>query len=846
MKKLFYVCLFLISIHAAPAQPAMQTPQQYLGYPVGTQFTTYDKILGYLDHLCKQAPTRCKMQTYGLTYEGRPLVVAFVSSEANISRLEEIRTSNLQRTGLLSGQPMNNQPVIAWLSYNVHGNEAVSSEAVMQVLYDALNTQNGQAQSWLQNTLLIIDPCENPDGRERYVQWYKQTAAQPANVSPHAWEHHEPWPGGRPNHYLFDLNRDWAWQTQKETQARIALYNQWLPQLHADFHEMGVDAPYYFSPAAKPYHQDITPWQRQFQDVIGENNRKYFDANNWLYFTRERYDLFYPSYGDTWPTFNGAIGMTYEQGGSGRAGLAIARDAGDTLTLAQRVAHHYTASMATIEAIATRSTQAIQEFEKYYSNARQKPIGAYKSYVIKSDGGIAGLAPIAQYLRNQGITFTYAGKGASARGYSYTTGKAESFSIRENDLLISAYQPKSTLLKVLFEPNPVLEDSLTYDITSWALPYAFGVEAYALNSRIADGNKEPGNIPAAADITSLNKPYAYIARWQTAADLQFLAALLNKKIKARYTETPFEVNGQTFQPGSLIITRNGNEALGDNFDKLVTQQATQLKITLTPVSSGFVTRGSDFGSYSVRAIKAPKVAVLAGEGISSSAFGEVWHFFEQQIGYPVTVIRTSYFTSVPLSEFDMLILPAGSYNTLLNDRAVNSLKDWVRAGGKLIALESAASFLAGKPDIALTRRKPAQAAAAKDKTADPYDTLATYGNREREQINEEVLGSVYRVSLDKTHPLAFGYNGTYFALLREAPGYNFMKTGWNVGILKKDGYISGYVGKKARPNLQDALILGVQDLGKGHIIYMADNPLFRGFWQSGKLLFGNAVFLVGN
>jgi hypothetical protein len=240
------------------------------------------------------------------------------------------------------------------------------------------------------------------------------------------------------------------------------------------------------------------------------------------------------------------------------------------------------------------------------------------------------------------------------------------------------------------------------------------------------------------------------------------------------------------------------------------------------------------------------VAVLAGEGISSSAFGEVWHYFEQQIHYPITVIRTSNFNTVPLSGLDVLILPSGSYNSLFTDPTINSLKDWVRAGGKLIAMESAASFLAGKPDFALARKKPAQGASMKDKVSNPYDTLPAYGKRERESINAEVLGSVYKVSLDSTHPLAFGYNGTYFALLREAPGYDFMKTGWNVGILKKDGYISGYVGKKARPNLQDALILGVQDLGKGHIIYMADNPLFRGFWQSGKLLFGNAVFLVGN
>jgi hypothetical protein len=303
------------------------------------------------------------------------------------------------------------------------------------------------------------------------------------------------------------------------------------------------------------------------------------------------------------------------------------------------------------------------------------------------------------------------------------------------------------------------------------------------------------------------------------------------------------MNGQRYQPGTLIITRTGNEVLQSKFDQIVKDEAGKLEISLTPVSTGFVSNGSDFGSSNVRYMKAPKVAVLAGEGISANSFGEVWHYFEQQIGYPVTVIKHSYVNNVPMHEFDVLILPSGSYTNIYNDRAFNSLKEWIQAGGKLIALENAASFLAGKPDIALKKKTaPAKAQTPKN----PYDTLQTYANREREGINEEVLGSVHKVSLDPSHPLAFGYSGTHYALLREASGYEFLKTGWNVGILKKDGYVSGFVGKKVKNNLQDALILGVQELGKGQIVYMADSPLFRGFWHSGKLLFGNAVFLVGN
>ncbi|MHA6248829.1 M14 family metallopeptidase [Pontibacter sp. CAU 1760] len=844
LKRHFALLVLLLCVHVAVAQGQLQSPSQFLGYPLGQQFTTQNRILDYVNYLAAQAPNRLKVKPYGKTYEGRPLVLAYVASEENLPRLEQIQENNLRQAGLKSGQVQGSQPAVVWLSYNIHGNESVSSEAAMQVLYDLVDPANAQSKQWLQNTVVILDPMVNPDGRERYVQWYQQASNRGGNASPYAWEHYEPWPGGRPNHYYFDLNRDWAWQTQVESKQRMEVYNKWLPQVHADFHEMGAESPYYFSPAAKPFHESITPWQRQFQNTIGEYNRQAFDKNNWLYFTRESFDLFYPSYGDTYPTYQGAIGMTYEQGGSGRAGLAYKKQDGDTLTLTDRITHHVAASKATVQATSEKADQLKQEFKKYYDNNQRNPSGDYKAFVLKVNEQSAGnLKALTAYLDQQGIRYGYAGKSGSVKGYNYSNGKTENVRLAPQDVVISMYQPKSTLLKVLFEPNARLEDSLTYDITSWAMPYAYGVQAYALENKL-----EPTQNAGTPEAIKLDaeKPYAYLARWTNLQDLKFLTALMQEGIKVRQAEKGFETGGVQFTPGTLIITRTGNTAKGDKLDETVRRLANAYGVALRATTTGFVSSGADFGSGSVRYLKMPKVALMSGEGISPYGFGEVWHYFEQQINYPVTVLNTSYFSNVPLHEFDVLILPAGSYGRVLDEETLGKVKDWVSAGGKLIAMEGAANYLAGKSGFNL-KKKATEAEKEKDSTKkeDPYKHLRTYGNRERESLQDEVQGSIFRVDLDNTHPLAFGYGPSYFALIRSDDTFSFLENGWNVGVLKQNNYTTGFVGADIKAKLKDALILGTQNMGRGQVIYLADNPLFRGFWQSGKLLFGNAVFLVG-
>ena len=846
-----------------PASTSLTSPVQFLGYELGERFTPHHQLLAYAEEIARQRPNRVKLMPYGKTYEGRQLMLVVVASEANLNRLETIRTNNLNRIGLPDDKPgkasvpattaaSGTQPGIAWLSYNVHGNEAVSSESFMEVLYELVSGNNGHqsavAQKIMNSAVVILDPGLNPDGHDRYVNWYNQMMGRTANVVPFAREHTEPWPGGRFTHYLFDPNRDWAWQTQETSQQRMAMYQHWMPQLHADFHEMGVESPYYFAPSAKPYHEDITPFQRDFQQTIGKYSSRAFDKNGWLYYSRERYDLLYPSYGDTYPTYNGAIGMTFEQGGGGRAGVAIQKADGDTLTLRQRISHHVATSFATLEAFADRAPEVLAEFGRFFDDARNKPIGTYKSYVVKANGDLGRLKDLQLLLDRNKISYGYAGKAQTQSGFNYGTQQTDkSVSIDANDMVISAYQPKSTLLKILFEPTTTLEDSATYDITAWSLPYAYGLQTYGLTTRLTPTPTNAQQVPAptSQSVASGAVPYAYLVQWQSMPAVQMLAGLLSKKVKVRAAEKPFEVEGKTYPTGTLLITRTGNERFGSQLETLVRAEATRVGVAVTPVQTGFATKGADFGSGSNISLKAPRVGLVVGDGTVAPAAGEIWHYFDRELQYPITLIDGNTLGSVTWSELDVLILPSNyNYGKFLTERNLSVIKTWIQAGGKLIALERAASFLAGKDGFDLKEKKEEEPKTAKK--TNPTDSLKVYGDRERQALSDDTPGSIYRLTLDSTHPLAFGLSGGYYSLVQNTFDFDFLKSGWNVGYLKSNNYVAGFVGKNARPKLRNTLVLGVQDYGSGSVVYLADDPLFRGFWYGGKLLFGNAVFMVGN
>jgi hypothetical protein len=829
---------------------SVPSPEAFLGYKLGDHYTPHYKIVNYFKEVARNLPSQVKLEQYGETFEGRPLILAFVASPENLLRLEDIRRNNLRLAGVLKdgAAPDENAPAIVWLSYNVHGNEPSSSEAAMKTLYSLTDPANARSKEWLQHTVVVIDPCINPDGRDRYVNWFTMAVGQHPNPDPQAREHREPWPGGRTNHYNFDLNRDWAWQTQIETQQRLKKYNAWLPQVHVDFHEQGYNNPYYFAPAAEPYHDVITPWQREFQVQIGKNNAKYFDSHGWLYFTKEEFDLFYPSYGDTYPTYNGAIGMTFEQGGSPRGGLAVATDNEDTLTLADRLEHHYTTGISTIEVSSLNAARLIKEFHKYFIDARERPGGEFKAWLIRNDPYGDRLMRLKVLLDKNNIEWMPA-PGINFTGVDYETGKAAAIKAAAGDIVINANQPRSNLLRVLFERTSRISDSVTYDITAWSVPYVYGLQTYGLNAFVSGtaGTAQPA---AASGVVAdgASHPYAYAVRWAGLNNVRLLSQLLAKGIKVRCAQQAFQSGGQDFERGTLIITATGNGALGEGLWSVVAAAAKSTGVLLYPVSSGFVDKGADFGSDKVRLIHKPRVGLLTGEQVSSLNAGEVWHLFEQELDYPVSQLNAEDIGHLDLKHYDVLILPNGFYRSLNDKGTAEPLRNWVREGGRLIAMENAVAQLSklewGLKEKGEDDKKDKDE--DKGKKEEEYSLLHHYGNRQRDEVMSSVPGSIYRVELDNSHPLAFGYSERYYTLKQDDNVYEFIKEGgWNVGVIKKDNYVSGFTGNRAKEKLKDGLIFGVQEMGRGEVIYMADDPLFRSFWENGKLLFCNAVFLVG-
>lgn len=828
---------------AATAQQKLLSPREFLGYELGDRFTRHHRVVEYFQHVASVAPN-VSLFLYGETYEHRPLIYAVVASPENSKNLEQIRLDNLRRAGMESGTPAS-KVALVWLSYNVHGNEASSIEASMQTLYELADPNNARSQQMLKNTVVIIDPCINPDGRDRYANFYNQYGNLPPNSDSDAKEHREPWPGGRANHYLFDLNRDWAWMVQAESQQRIKVYNQWLPHVHVDFHEQGANNPYYFAPAVEPYHEVVSPWQREFQVMIGKNHAKYFDAQGWLYFTKEVFDLYYPSYGDTYPTYSGAIGMTYEQGGSGRAGLSIITQEDDPLTLKDRWLHHHTSGMSTVEVTSQNATRVVDEFEKYFKDNINNPAAAYKTYVIKSDNNPDKVRQLAAWMDKHGIKFGHAASGKPSRGFDYATQSVQNVNVTPEDLIINVYQPKSRFITTLFEPQSKLPDSATYDITAWNLVYGYGLKAYALTERINVAKPYQFKTPDNAPVTA--KPYAYIFRYKSLRDAEFLAALLKQKIKVRLAIQPFKVNGNSFDAGTLIVTQRNNESV-TGFDNLVQTMARQMDRTLYTTPTGFVDSGKDFGSDYVTYLKAPKVAMLTGDQTSSLSVGEIWHFFEQQLHYPVTQIGTDYFKSIELNKYQVLVVPEGNYR-LFDEKTLEDIGNWVSDGGRLIVIANALNSFVDQKGFGLklyTNEDEKKAIEKLESDQKEKEGLLTYEAAERKSISQFLPGAIYKTTLDKSHPLAFGLGDTYYSLRENNLRFGFLEEGWNVGIIKgKAKPVQGFTGFKANRKLDNSLVFGVEDKGQGQVIYFVDNPLFRSFWENGKLAFANAVFLVG-
>jgi hypothetical protein len=840
MKRLLFFIIISFSVIYVTNSQSLKSPDEFLGYELGTQFTYHHKAVEYFRYIADNSPL-AEYRSYGTTYEGRPMGVCFVSSEENLSNLEELRKNNLIKAGLATGSFTGKQIPFVWLAYNVHGNEAVGMEAAMKTLYTLVTGGYKGVNEYLNGCIIIIDPCQNPDGHELYTNRYRNSMNLLLNPDINSIEHNQGWPGSRSNHYMFDLNRDWTWQTQIETRQRLTLYNQFMPQVYADFHEMGPESTFFFAPGAEPRHIVITPWQNEFHRAMGKGSAVLFDEKFKLYFTKESFDLFYPSYGDTWPLFNGAMGFTFEQSGGGVSGLAYKLESGDTLTLKDRIEGHFTASLATIKVSYENREKLVSEFNKYFEDNTKNPLFQYKSVIIKGSNEKSNIKSILELFDHHQIQYNYAGgAGKKYKGFDYSSNKDGEVTIEKGDILVSSYQPQSRFVQVLFEPDSKSSDSITYDLSAWALPYVYNLKAYALAERIT---ADTGKVAADPIKNSLNnsKPYAYIADYYGFDELKFIAALYRKEIKIRYSMKPFKINGSSFNRGSIIVARGDNKNAGEEFDKIVLKAADDCQVRILASASGLVDSGKDFGSAYSPLKKKRSVAMLCGEGTSSSSIGELWYFFERELNYPVSLINTKDAPGVDLADYDLLILTSGSYSSLKD-----TIIDYVKRGGRVMAIENAASVFISSKTSSLGKAmetKSAEDKASEKKIKSDDSTLLKkyeYTIESRYSISNRSAGSIYKVKIDETHPYAFGLGKEWF-IMKRTSGYPFLPSGNNIGYITEKEPVSGFAGFKYKDKIKNTLVIGSENIGKGEVIYITDNPYFRAFWKSGRLLLGNIV-----
>ena len=815
---LHFFTFYLISVISIAQN--LKSPSEFLGYEIGTEFSRHNQVVDYFEYVTEKMNENVILKYYGETYERRPLVYAILSSKKNINEIEKIRLANLE---VLKEKPSKlNDKAIVWLSYNVHGNESSSIEASMQTLFNLL-TKN---YDLLENTIVIIDPCLNPDGRDRYANWYNQMRTTPYTTNKISREHREPWPGGRANHYLFDLNRDWAWLTQIESELRLKEYQKWLPHVHVDFHEQGIDEPYYFAPAAEPYHEVITKWQRDFQAMIGNNNAKYFDKNGWLYFTKEFFDLLYPSYGDTYPTYLGAIGMTYEQAGGGIAGLGIINSEGKNLTLVDRVKHHTISGISTVEISSLNAEKLNNEFVEFFRYNDKKT----RNYILNGDKD--KIDKLGKFLKKHQINF-FSTKKQKLNVFSYNENKSISYTTKQADIVVPTSQSRRKLVDVLFERTTKLSDSVTYDITAWSLPYVYGLNAYLTDKEVEKLDYKINTKDNSIDKNAI----AYASVWNEIEDAKFLSSLLNNNIKVRYNKKDIQTGDLFLSKGSMIIYK-GDQII-ENFEDILFKEAKNFNIKLSSIYSGISISGPDLGSDSVKLIKNKKIAILSGDdnqnSVSSLNYGSIWHFFEQELRYPLTHLNIKDFKRVSLDKFDVLIIPDGYYGSIGNESNLDKIESWMYKGGNIIAFEDAIKIFSNKEGFSVKTKKIKEV----EKEEVNFEDIS------RNNIQNYLAGAIFKVKIDETHPLAFGYNKEYYSLKTSTSTYELLDNGYNVGKIENlKNNVLGFVGDKIKTKLKNSLVFGHERIGRGNIVYFVDNVMFRSFWENGKMFLANSVFYI--
>lgn len=802
----FILLLFSVSLCAQ-----IKSPEEFLGYPIGTKFTYHHQIVAFSRYLATQSNGLAQWQVYGYTSEGREQGQMVIANLPTGVSLEQVQQNHQKRIQGEKADP--SLPVIINLSFNVHGNEAAGSEAALNTMYALISKPNKSIPY-----VILIDPCINPDGRDAYVtQYNRRNYIAGGNADPNDQEHFEGITSGRYNHFSFDLNRDWVWQTQKETQQRLKFYRSWMPMMHADFHEQSFQHSYYFPPAAKPYLNFIAKSTLDLQYSVGRSFERLFAEKKWLYFTSEIYDLLYPGYGDTYPVLNGALGMTLEQGGI-RGGLISAKSDGDSISLVDRVKHHSALALNLVEWSLANSESLKSSFYGVHDKSRSNPTNQFGYYFVeKFRGGIP--SEFLQILDKNQIKYTDTQLIKPVSAYDYTTNKQIVLKPDSKyGYLIPARQPSAPLIQALLDPTIELADSLTYDITAWNLFQLCGLQAYGLNDNSVFGKQEIYGISAErSDIIPTEYQVGFSFNSTNFKLSQELIAFAIER-GAMVTFSDKIIPAWKMGEFAFITSKLSNKQRTDLIKK-----SEELGIEIHPMYSGSA-YGPNLGSTHFKPIFIPKIAVVVDPANDVNQQGELAYFLTQKYGLKPSFIPSTQLFKSNLFNYTHIIYPDGKHSTLSNTNSI-LLNDWVKKGGKLILMEGARKILEDKDLVA---------------KEDTSKHTSTYALRERAELSNTTSGNMLQVEVEKTHPLAFRINDSSIYILNQMSDFVKLPKDFTP-VLKTSSKpnVMGFVGANKKAQLANSLLLGVKEMEKGKIIWFGFNPLFRAIPNQGQTIFEN-------
>lgn len=809
---------------------AIPTPEQFFGYPIGTHQTRYDRLVAYMNEL-DRISDRVSVQTIGYSNEFRPQLIVTITSPTNFSKLPNIQNDRYNLCNPTLPMPdVTKMPVVVQLGANVHGNETSGGEALIMAAYYYTASEDDEAKKALDESVILIEPVLNPDGRDRFVSWVNMHKGVPNVTDPADREHNEVWPGGRTNHYWFDLNRDWFLGVQVESQNRLKHYHKWLPNVVTDQHEMGTNSTFFFEPTNPNAENPIVP-QFVYKN-LNSKFAKYYEATlnelGSMYYTRESFDNFYPGYGSTYPDIQGGVGILFEQGSS----RGIQQESvNGIVSFAFTIRNQLACALATVKAAVDERVNLLKfQREFYASGLADGTKNIVKGYVIGDTKDQNRVFDFVQTLMRHNIECYHLQDNISVDGINFEKGKA---------IIIPTAQPQYRLVQSVFERPTKFADSLFYDTSAWNLALSFGLSHSEIKTALVKGNRvvEDEFRPKVQTLTK--SEYAYILGYNDFNATKALYQLLQNKVNVKVAMKPFKIRDKSYGHGTLMVPVKIQDINSEQLYNLIFNISQSSAVNFVTVSTGFSQTGIDLGSNSFQKVVKPEVLMLVGQGITVGEAGEVWHLTEKHIGMPITKVELPAFERLKISRYNTIVMVSGQYP--MDKAFVSKIKQWVNAGGTLITLKTASEW-AIRNDLAREKIRPFLNKA--DSTALLKHGRINYDERTSTEGAKVTGGAIFEADIDVTHPIGYGFQKRKIALYRTnntllEPSLNAYNT---VVQYSTKPLLSGYVHNHSLSKIAGSAGVIATNDGTGRIVLFADNPNFRGVWYGTSKMFMNALF----